>query len=153
MSSSSGAARRLALEFRKMSDAPVSGIVARPRDPANLLVWEFTIAGPEGSVYESGVFTGTLVFPTDYPLAPPKMVFETRITHPNVYGPGARAGEVCISILHTGHDFTGYERAEERWSSAQSVQSILLVRARNRFCWGALGCDPSAEPSRDIERG
>jgi hypothetical protein len=35
-------------------------------------------------------------------------------------------GNVCISILHTGEDRTGYELASERWSPVQSVEKVLL---------------------------
>lgn len=36
-------------------------------------------------------------------------------------------GKVCISILHPpGDDQYGYEKASERWSPVQTVESILL---------------------------
>ena len=35
-------------------------------------------------------------------------------------------GNVCISILHTGEDRTGYELASERWSPVQSVEKVIL---------------------------
>jgi ubiquitin-conjugating enzyme E2 G2 len=123
---SAAAAKRLATEFANMSRKPTPGIVARPAGGDNLMTWEFALAGPPGTDYEHGVFTGRLFFPGSYPLEPPRMVFEPPITHPNVYGAGARRGEVCISILHAGRDATGYERVEERWSPVQSVYSVLL---------------------------
>ena len=89
-------------------------------------MWDFALCGPPDTDYEHGVFTGRFTFPSDYPLSPPRMVFDPPITHPNVYGSGARRGEVCISILHAGRDATGYERMEERWSPVQSVHSVLL---------------------------
>ena len=121
------ASRRLASEFANMTKAPTPGIVARPVSEANLREWAFWVGGPPDSLYEHAVFTGRLSFPTDYPLSPPKMVFDPPIFHPNVYGAaGARRGEVCISILHAGRDETGYERMEERWSPVQCINSILL---------------------------
>ena len=33
---------------------------------------------------------------------------------------------MCISILHSGADSTGYEAREERWSPVQSVEKVLL---------------------------
>jgi ubiquitin-protein ligase len=121
-----GAIKRLTSEFIKLCDEPVPGITARPKSPEDLKVWEFALRGPEGSDYEFGVFTGQLLFPGDYPLSPPKMVFDPFITHPNVYGTGPRRGEVCISILHAGADAFGYERIEERWSPVHTIRSILL---------------------------
>ena len=120
------AARRLASEFSAMTRQPIDGVIARPVSSDSLFAWNFALAGPPDSAYAHGVFTGSLIFPQDYPLSPPKMTFVPAITHPNVYAGGARAGEVCISILHTGRDETGYERESERWSPVHSVKSILI---------------------------
>jgi hypothetical protein len=40
-------------------------------------------SGPEGTSFEDGVFVAQLVFPTDYPMSPPKMKFISEIFHPN----------------------------------------------------------------------
>jgi ubiquitin-conjugating enzyme E2 G2 len=121
------ATKRLATEFSKLTESDLPGITARPRDPANLYVWDVTIAGPSGTPYEDGVFTATVTFPSSYPLDPPKVVFSPPILHPNMYPSGGpKAGEVCISILHAGRDAFGYERADERWSPVQSLQTVLL---------------------------
>jgi ubiquitin-conjugating enzyme E2 G2 len=121
------ALRRLASEYANLTARPIDGVVARPVSPDDLFRWTFAIAGPAGTPYEHGVFTGRLDIPPDYPLSPPKMTFDPPLTHPNVYGGGGgRSGEVCISILHAGRDETGYERPEERWSPVQSIASVLL---------------------------
>ncbi|KAI9878517.1 MAG: Ubiquitin-conjugating enzyme E2 15 [Pleopsidium flavum] len=66
-----------------------------------------------------GNFRARLTFTSEYPLAPPKMKFESPIFHPN--------SEVCISILHPPEDDKyGYESASERWSPVQSPETILL---------------------------
>ena len=98
--------------------------------------------GPEGTPFDGGVFVTELIFPTDYPLSPPKMRFISDMFHPNgrcvdVYSPAQAPaqwcapvypdGRVCISILHTpGEDPLGYESATERWSPVQSIEKILL---------------------------
>lgn len=121
------AAKRLAMEYANLVKRPTPGVVARPAPQCeDMLTWEFALAGPPDTPFEHGLFTGRLVFPLDYPLSPPRMAFSPALTHPNVYGYGERRGEVCISILHTGADATGYERVEERWSPVQSVHSVLL---------------------------
>lgn len=63
-------------------------------------------------------------FPDDYPYNPPKLKFISDFWHPNVY----KDGTVCISILHAQvFDPTNtQERPEERWSPAQSPETILL---------------------------
>jgi ubiquitin-conjugating enzyme E2 R len=63
-----------------------------------------------------------MVFPNDYPYAPPKFRFLHPIYHPNIYPDGA----LCISILHKpGEDLTSGEAASERWSPLQGVESVL----------------------------
>ena len=42
------------------------------------------IKGPEGTVYDGGVFEIDIVIPQPYPFEPPKMKFLTKIWHPNV---------------------------------------------------------------------
>lgn len=43
----------------------------------------FLLRGPEGTCFEGGVFPAKLVFPSDYPLSPPKMSFTCEMFHPN----------------------------------------------------------------------
>ncbi|MCJ1408769.1 hypothetical protein MMC19_002845 [Ptychographa xylographoides] len=70
-----------------------------------------------------GFFRAHLTFPSQYPLLPPKMTFQTPIIHPNIY----LNGDVCISILHPPEDDKyGYESASERWSPVQTPETILL---------------------------
>ena len=42
------------------------------------------IKGPEGTVYDGGVFDIDIVIPAPYPFEPPKMKFLTKIWHPNI---------------------------------------------------------------------
>lgn len=64
-----------------------------------------------------------LRFPPNYPLMPPTMTFLSEVWHPNVHPDG----KVCISILHPpGDDPLQYEKADERWSAAMSVEKVLL---------------------------
>ena len=46
--------------------------------------------GPEGTPFEGGVFVTELIFPTDYPLSPPKMKFLSEMFHPN---------GVCVLVM------------------------------------------------------
>ena len=87
-----------------------------------------------------GFFRARLTFPSEYPLLPPKMRFETPIFHPNSESPSSHIwphlthvfavyqnGDVCISILHPPEeDKYGYESAAERWSPVQTPETILL---------------------------
>ncbi|XP_060840073.1 ubiquitin-conjugating enzyme E2 G2 isoform X1 [Rhopalosiphum padi] len=122
------ALRRLMAEYKQLTLNPPEGIIAGPTTEENYFEWEALITGPEGTCFEGGVFPAKLIFPSDYPLSPPKMSFTCDMFHPNnfqilVYSDG----RVCISILHApGDDPMGYESSNERWSPVQSVEKILL---------------------------
>jgi ubiquitin-conjugating enzyme E2 N len=40
--------------------------------------------GPEATCYAGGKFKAELLLQEDYPMSPPKVVFETKIYHPNI---------------------------------------------------------------------
>jgi len=110
-------------EYKQLLGNPPDGVIAGPLSEDNFFEWEAVITGPEGTVFEDGVFLARLAFPQDYPLNPPAMKFVSDIYHPNIYPDG----KVCISILHPpGNDPLGYETSAERWSPVQSVEKILL---------------------------
>ena len=58
-------------------------------------------SGPEGTPFEGGVFVTELIFPTDYPLSPPKMKFLSEMFHPYgnymyfIYAGGKPLAFVC----------------------------------------------------------
>ena len=63
-----------------------------------------------------------MTFSDNYPYTPPTFKFIRPIFHPNIYADG----KVCISILHApGEDEQSGERAEERWSPLQGVETVL----------------------------
>ena len=93
------ALRRLMAEYKQILKNAPDGIIAGPIKEENYFEWEAAITGPEGTVFEDGVFVARLVFPQDYPLNPPTMRFTSKIFHPNIYPDG----KVCISFLHPQH--------------------------------------------------
>lgn len=125
MGSNSAAAGLLARQLKQMQNDKdaIPGIsVGLVSD--NVFEWEVMLMiSDDCAYYGGGFFRARLSFPTEYPLMPPKMKFETPIFHPNIYA----NGEVCISILHPPEeDKYGYESAAERWSPVQSPETILL---------------------------
>lgn len=51
----------------KKEDLPTLGMRLDPVSEASLLEWTGAIPGPEGSVYEGGIFEFSLTLPIDYP--------------------------------------------------------------------------------------
>lgn len=91
-----------------MSSSP--GISAFPDIDGNLLSWTGTIVGPSATPYEGLTFKLAFRFPTNYPFAPPAVLFKTPIYHPNV----DFSGRICLDIL------------KDKWSAVYNVQSVLL---------------------------
>ncbi|KAL7423393.1 Ubiquitin-conjugating enzyme E2 15 [Cryptotrichosporon argae] len=123
-SGTSALLRRQLLDLQKN---PVDGFSAGLVDDDNILEWQIVIMGPADTLYEGAILKARLIFPPEYPLLPPKMVFDSELWHPNIYASGDRKGEVCVSILHApGEDEWGYEDAGERWLPVHTVESVLI---------------------------
>lgn len=109
MSSAGGLPRRIIKETQRLIAEPVAGISATPYAD-NLRYFSVAIEGPSDSPYENGVFQLELFLPSDYPMAPPKVRFLTKIYHPNV----DKLGRICLDIL------------KDKWSPALQIRTVLL---------------------------
>jgi ubiquitin-conjugating enzyme E2 N len=107
--SSAGLPRRIIKETQRLLAEPVAGISATPYAD-NLRYFSVAIEGPSDSPYENGVFQLELFLPSDYPMAPPKVRFLTKIYHPNV----DKLGRICLDIL------------KDKWSPALQIRTVLL---------------------------
>lgn len=96
-------------ETQRLIAEPVAGISATPYQD-NLRYFAVAIEGPQDSPYEKGVFQLELFLPSDYPMAPPKVRFLTKIYHPNV----DKLGRICLDIL------------KDKWSPALQIRTVLL---------------------------
>eukprot|EP00923_Selenidium_pygospionis_P053660 GHVN01093256.1.p2 GENE.GHVN01093256.1~~GHVN01093256.1.p2 ORF type:complete len:148 (+),score=11.17 GHVN01093256.1:260-703(+) len=103
------AQKRIAKELVDFGRDPPSSCSAGPIGE-DLFHWQATIIGPTGSPYTGGIFFLSIQFPTDYPFKPPKVVFTTRIYHPNINSNGS----ICLDILR------------EQWSPALTISKVLL---------------------------
>uniref|UniRef100_A0A7R9ZN61 E2 ubiquitin-conjugating enzyme n=1 Tax=Craspedostauros australis TaxID=1486917 RepID=A0A7R9ZN61_9STRA len=101
--------RRIVKETQRLIAEPVAGISATPYQD-NLRYFAVAIEGPQDSPYEKGVFQLELFLPADYPMAPPKVRFLTKIYHPNV----DKLGRICLDIL------------KDKWSPALQIRTVLL---------------------------
>lgn len=119
-----GPSPRVAKETKTLANDPVPGIICTP-DGNNykhfFVVIEGTLThdlGPGGTCFEGGKFQAELLLPDDYPMSPPKVVFDTKIYHPNIGIPESisldNLGRICLDIL------------KKNWSPALQIKSVLL---------------------------
>ncbi|KAJ8082487.1 hypothetical protein PM082_008342 [Marasmius tenuissimus] len=97
---------------REVADLKKEDLGAMTLEPSedNLFLWKGTIPGPEGSVYEGGVFNMEVILASDYPFTAPRVSFKTRIYHMNI----SDRGDICIDIL------------KHNWSPALSLFKVML---------------------------
>lgn len=104
------ASRRILKELEELRAHPLETCSAGPIKEEDPFTWEATILGPKDSPYEGGCFSLRLEFPVNYPFRPPKVVFVTKVFHPNINSQGG----ICLDIL------------KDQWSPALSVAKVLL---------------------------
>lgn len=85
------ATKRLTKEYKAISQNPPPYIVAHPSEK-NILEWHYILTGPPDTPYENGQYWGTLMFPPDYPFAPPAIRMHTPSGR---FQPSTR---LCLSI-------------------------------------------------------
>jgi len=103
------ALRRIQKEHKDFQIEPPDNCSAGPRGD-NIFIWDAMIIGPSASPYQGGMFNLEIHFPSDYPFKPPKIIFTTRIFHPNI----SSNGSICLDIL------------KNQWSPALTISKVLL---------------------------
>lgn len=76
----------------------------------NIFEWEALLFAHDESYYKDGIFKLQVTFPQDYPFKPPKIIFLTKIYHPNINTNGI----ICLDIL------------SDNWSPALTMQKVLI---------------------------
>jgi ubiquitin-conjugating enzyme E2 C len=94
----------------QLMTSPAPGVSAFPSADGNLLSWRATIEGPDDTPYAGLTFKLSFEFPSNYPYAPPTVLFRTPIYHPNV----DFSGRICLDIL------------KDKWTAAYNTQTVLL---------------------------
>lgn len=85
------ATKRLTKEYAAIAKSPPPYISAHPSDK-NILEWHYILTGPPDTPYDGGQYWGTLLFPPDYPFAPPAIRMHTPSGR---FQPSSR---LCLSI-------------------------------------------------------
>jgi ubiquitin-conjugating enzyme E2 D/E len=105
------ALKRINKELRGLAQDPPVHCSAGPISEDNMFHWQGTILGPEDTPYAGGVFFLDIVFPTNYPFKPPKVVFTTKVFHPNI----SERGIICLDSMH------------DQWSPANTLSKLLCA--------------------------
>lgn len=85
------ATKRLTKEYAAITKSPPPYIIAHPSEK-NILEWHYILTGPADTPYDGGQYWGTLMFPPDYPFAPPAIRMHTPSGR---FQPSTR---LCLSI-------------------------------------------------------
>ncbi|KAK0628792.1 ubiquitin-conjugating enzyme/RWD-like protein [Bombardia bombarda] len=155
------AQKRLTREYKAISENPPPYITAHPSD-TNILEWHYLITGPEDTPYHNGQYWGTLIFPPNYPFAPPAIRMHTpsgrfqpssRLClsisdyHPKSFNPAWEVSTILIGLLSfmTSEDVTTGSIAG---TDAQRRQ----FAARSRW-WNSTGGGSHAKSNGSVNHG
>lgn len=101
---------RIQKELKEIDSDKASGVTAEVvADNLQHLIG--SVPGPKDTPYEGGLFRVDIQLDAQYPFAPPKMRFMTRVWHPNV---SSANGAICLDIL------------KDQWSPALTLKTALL---------------------------
>ena len=102
---------RILKETQKLAQEQIPGITAVPNEsnPRHFLV---EIKGADESPFSGGLFKLELFLPDEYPMVAPKVLFRTKIYHPNI----DKLGRICLDIL----------KDSKKWSPALQIRTVLL---------------------------
>jgi len=103
--------KRVMQEVQDLVTSPPEGIKLVPNDE-DLTDMTALLKGPEQTPFEGGVFKIKLKLGPEFPAAPPKGVFITKVFHPNV----SAKGEICVNTL------------KKDWKADMGIRHVLLVR-------------------------
>ncbi|ORY76518.1 major facilitator superfamily domain-containing protein [Leucosporidium creatinivorum] len=108
--------RRLLRELNGLQQSPPEGIRLAKEvfgddgaDLSNVKAW---VQGPAETPFEGGFFKIRFQFTSEYPAAPPKCTFSTKIFHPNV---NPDDGAICVNTL------------KKDWKPDMGIEHILIV--------------------------
>jgi len=103
------ATRRLQKELQDLRTAGLKAFREIQVDESNILLWQGLLV-PDSAPYNKGAFKIEIQFPAEYPFKPPKLVFKTKIYHPNV----DEKGQICLPIVSV-----------ENWKPATKTEQVI----------------------------
>ncbi|KAK4177242.1 putative ubiquitin-conjugating enzyme E2 6 [Triangularia setosa] len=137
----------LTREYKSISENPPPYIQAHPSE-TNILEWHYVITGPEDTPYHGGQYWGTLIFPPNYPFAPPAIRMHTpsgrfqpssRLClsisdfHPRSFNPAWEVSTILIGLLSF---MTSEEMTTGSVSATEAERRMYAARSR---WWNSTG--------------
>lgn len=107
---SSQVVRKVTQELTDLMTSPPEGVKVTINDE-DITDITVLIRGPEDTPFEGGVFKIKMKLGPDFPSAPPKGAFVTKIFHPNV----STKGEICVNTL------------KKDWQPEMGIRHVLLT--------------------------
>ncbi|KAJ8287318.1 hypothetical protein GJAV_G00050180 [Gymnothorax javanicus] len=101
--------RRLQRELEDIQKEGMKNFRNLQVEESNMLCWQGLLV-PDKAPYDKGAFKIEILFPTEYPFKPPKILFRTKIYHPNI----DEKGQVCLSVI-----------SAENWKPATKVLTVI----------------------------
>ncbi|EAU87056.2 ubiquitin conjugating enzyme E2 [Coprinopsis cinerea okayama7 len=131
--------KRIHREIADIQKEDLGGMKLAPSED-NVHVWKGTIPGPEGSVYEGGLFDIEVILPSDYPFSAPKAMFKTKIYHMNV-----RKSMSCVTSIYGLDCFpsiaTQYTRNRKQHDSTAREWTAMYAKPKPKP-----GLPPASRP-------
>ncbi|KAL8715147.1 MAG: hypothetical protein Q9220_001104 [cf. Caloplaca sp. 1 TL-2023] len=139
--------KRLTREYATITANPPPYISAHPSE-SNILEWHYIITGPPATPYHNGQYWGTLLFPSNYPFAPPSIRMHTpsgrfqpstRLClsisdfHPKSFNPAWEVSTILIGLLSF---MTSDEMTTGSVRASENERKFLAARTR---WWNSTG--------------
>ncbi|KAI4249329.1 MAG: hypothetical protein L6R40_000787 [Gallowayella cf. fulva] len=139
--------KRLTREYATITATPPPYIEAHPSE-SNILEWHYIITGPPSTPYAGGQYWGTLLFPPNYPFAPPSIRMHTpsgrfqpstRLClsisdfHPKSFNPAWEVSTILIGLLSF---MTSEEMTTGSVRASETERKYLAARTR---WWNSTG--------------
>ncbi|KAL2149211.1 hypothetical protein VTH82DRAFT_8559 [Thermothelomyces myriococcoides] len=158
---SRAAQKRLTREYKSITENPPPYITAHPSE-SNILEWHYIITGPENTPYHGGQYWGTLIFPPNYPFAPPAIRMHTpsgrfqpssRLClsisdfHPRSFNPAWEVSTILVGLLSF---MTSEEMTTGSVSASEAERKYLAARSR---WWNSTGGGSHLKPEHGAGKG
>ncbi|KAK2985299.1 hypothetical protein RJ640_024295 [Escallonia rubra] len=125
---------RMQKELRLLLGDPPPGVclplLSAGSDPSSFSLSHIDaqIKGPDGTVYEAGIFKIKIQIPERYPFQPPMVTFATPIYHPNI----DNGGRICLDILNLPPKVLLVGRMENKKAAMRTCSEKARRRATYR---------------------